>query len=323
MSGVDDRVGWLGLDVPVELITAAGFTPARLTADAERPSPSADPFAEGLGHPLLRALTGQLIDSGLKRLIVSTTPSYFAALFAFLRETKRLGAGFSDLELCLFDLNRAPDAAMDSARRGAVVNLKAQLEAWSGSDTSEEDLSRGIKLTNGRRKLLHRLNERRVAGEISGVEFIEAVQFADKGSSSDALHATKTLLERDAVAVPGRRAIYSGSETPDAGIYRALEAEGWFIVADDQDCGSRAIGPRVEDTGDPLDALARRYLHRNPAPARWPLEARIDWMLRQVEATRAEAVIFNIAPWDHPAAWEVPELTRALEAKGVEVIIRD
>jgi len=133
----------------------------------------------------------------------------------------------------------------------------------------------------------------------------------------------RAALSGPGAAIAGRRMIYSGSQTPDASLYETLEGGGALIVADDQDAGSRAIGPLVEPGDDGLDALARRYLARDPAPARWSLPERSRYLADLARRTRASAVLFNIAPWDHPPAWEYPTLRDLLAAEGVEALIHD
>lgn len=323
MTPADKAIGWLGLDVPVELITAGGFVPVRLTADAARPGASADAYAEGLGHPLLRALTAQIIDLGLKRVVLSSTPSWYGFLYAFLREAKRMGAGFADVDIHLFDLNRGKSHGLDSLRREAVAGLKAKVEEWSGVQVSDLALAGAIRAHNDWRLAANEMQARRERGEISGAGFLALMQSGEAAPVEAQTVRLRAALGEPGAAPVGRRVIYSGSQTPDAALYEQIEAGGVFIVGDDQDGGSRAIGPLVDAGDDLLDALARRYLARDPAPARWSLPERSRYVADLARRARAQAVLFNIAAWDHPPAWEYPALRDLLAAEGVESLIHE
>jgi benzoyl-CoA reductase/2-hydroxyglutaryl-CoA dehydratase subunit BcrC/BadD/HgdB len=117
--------------------------------------------------------------------------------------------------------------------------------------------------------------------------------------------------------VSGVRTIYSGTPTPSPDLYEQIEARGALIVADDQDCGSRAIGAPIAD-GDSIAALAEHYFHRAPSPARWDTQARVTYLTDLARRERAERVVFHFASWDHPPAWDYPAQRRALETMGVQ-----
>ncbi len=124
-----------------------------------------------------------------------------------------------------------------------------------------------------------------------------------------------------APTVTGRPVIVSGSDVGGVALYEALEAHGLRVAADDHDSGTRAIGPLVDEAEDPLTALAHRYAHRDPAPAQWSTVSRVDYLLALVRDTGAEAVIFDIPPFEHPAAWDYPAQRRALDEAGVAHVL--
>lgn len=318
-AAVPEAVGYIGLDVPVELISAGGLRPVRIVADPA--TRGAEPFAEGAGAPLLRALTAALTEGPyrhLRRLIISTTPSAYAHLHAFLTEVKRTGDGLADLDIHLFDFNRAPSEAMAPVRRGAVETLKAKVEGWAGRPIRPADLDQAIALHNRVRTARAGLGILRDA-RLTGVEALEVFGAADAMTPADYLETLNDLLA-EAPGYPvvmGRSVVYSGSETVTPLIYQAIEADGAIVVADDQDAGSRSIGPLVAEGAEPIAALAERYFHRDPAPARSTTAERTKYLVDLARSSGAAHVVFNFAPYDHPPAWDYPTQRAVLKEAGV------
>jgi benzoyl-CoA reductase/2-hydroxyglutaryl-CoA dehydratase subunit BcrC/BadD/HgdB len=316
----DRAVYYLGLDVPVELIRAAGFIPIALAASED--AGAAAPYAEGAGHPYLRAIVSALAIAGrgVRRLIVSSTPSFYCGLAAFLREAQRAGAGFEALDLYLFDLNRGESRRAAPLRRNALERLQRRLEAWADGAIAEASLWEAIALQNEIRLLQRQVQALRVRApaRLSGAQAL-AILSAGEDLEGAPYRAHLEALLAEAPNYPiqaGARVLYSGTLC-DGGVYEEIEAGGRLIVADDQDRGARAIGPLVADLPDPLEALAQRYFARDPAPARWDTHVRTHYLLDLARESDAEAVLFNIAPWDHPPAWDFPAQKRALEAAGI------
>lgn len=308
MKAPAEAVGVIGLDVPVELITAAGLMPVPVVCEVG--STGAEAFAEGAGSPLLRSLVEALTEGpyrSLRRLAISSTPSSYASLYALLRELRRGGEALIDTDTHLFDLNRGMAPSMAGLRRQAMAQFQTVLEGWSGQPISGTALADAIEAANARRRVLQAFQTARVAGEprISGADALAV--FA--GASTPDLSSRPTLS--------GRRTVYSGSETVTPDLYRQIESGGLVIVADDQDAGSRAIGPEVATGGDPLTALAERYFHRDPSPARFTVAERTAYLLALATRARAEHVVFRFAAYDHPPAWDYPSQRAALTAAGI------
>jgi hypothetical protein len=317
-----NAVGVIGLDAPFDILTAAGLRPVPVVA--EPTSTGAAAFAEGAGHPGLRGLAAALTEGPyrhLRRLVVGTTPSNLTFLAAFLQEARALGAGFADLDVHLFDFNRNHAPSLDAARRGAMEALRARAEAWSGRRIADGDLAAAIAGWNRVRAGLAQVQAAREGGaaRLTGVEALTVfgATVALPFDSSPLL--IETLLAERTRPISTSPRVYSGSATATLAAYAAIEGGGVTIAADDQDCGSRGLWPEVNETGDPLDALAKAALNRPPPPARTSTAERTQYLLDLVRRTKAQSVIFAIEPFDHPPAWELPTLVAALEAAGVGV----
>jgi benzoyl-CoA reductase/2-hydroxyglutaryl-CoA dehydratase subunit BcrC/BadD/HgdB len=118
-----------------------------------------------------------------------------------------------------------------------------------------------------------------------------------------------------------RPVIYSGPGSPSLDFYTALEAHGLSVVGDDADFGTRTIGPDVDASLEPIEAIAKRYANRSPAPAGWGIRERVQWLVDLTRTRAAQAVIFDLPTWSHPPAWDLPAERRALEALGIPCIM--
>jgi hypothetical protein len=309
-----DAVGWVGLDAPLELIEAAGLRPQRIVADARSAAHAADPYGEGGGHPWMRGLVGELIQAApkLQRVVLCAMPANELWLYNFILSLGLRGEGGAFPPAELVNLSHEARPSAQRLNRRSLQRLGEALGA-----TSPEAIHAGIAARNRVRAALRAIDARRHAdtGRIGGVEARRLMDAADSLRSEDYLAWLAT--QASGGPAPGLPVIYSGSAVPSLDLYKALESPGLRIVGDDADAGSRAIGPDVPETGDPLDAIADRYAARTPAPAGWTTADRVAWLSDLTRSRGARAVLFDLPPWSHPAAWDYPAERQALEAQGI------
>ncbi len=109
-----------------------------------------------------------------------------------------------------------------------------------------------------------------------------------------------------------------GSSSDDVELLRSIEGDQAVVVADNLCFGARAHLLPVAEEGDPVEALAARYLARYDCPRAFGAFAqRRDATLAQVEAARADGVVLqNIRFCDLHGA-DNGLMERALEERGV------
>lgn len=321
MSGMKPRIAWIGLDVPVEILSAVG-APFRLDADAASPPQGAAVFAEGGGHPWMRAVTGKLLAETrcLERLVIGATPVTGVWLYNFLLTLAR-GKDAPPLPpLDLVNLSHEDRPSAETFNRASLGRLASALGATMDAVRAAIAERNAVRAMQRRIEALRHGPGRRLTGT-------QARRLLDAGDQTPAqaylasaaeavTSAGSTTAPQDAVPV-----IYSGPGSPSLDLYAALEDRGVCVVGDDADYGTRAIGPDVAAEGDLISALAHRYASRTPAPAGWSTRARIDWLTELAVARGARAVIFDLPPWAHPAAWDFPAERRALQARGVACVL--
>ncbi len=317
-------VGWIGLDVPLELIEAPGFHPLQIVANPAHAPSAADPFAEGLGHPLLKALTGtvlELAESGLERILIGATPTLGFSLYSFLISLKRRGGTPPRLDPILVDIVRQDSDATDRFNLLALQRLGAVLSPHLCAPALTEIIWRRNRVRDG----LNAIGTQRAQGRLSGLEALQVHAEAGSGLAHRIQHRLDQLVAElpDRVPRQGPRLVMSGGQDSAQTTYRVLEDAGFTVVADDHDAGSRAVGPAVSERGDPFAALAQRYRQRTPSPAGWSTRQSAAYLVDLVQRSGAHAVVFDIPAYDHPAAWDYPARRAALDAIGVPHVLLD
>jgi benzoyl-CoA reductase/2-hydroxyglutaryl-CoA dehydratase subunit BcrC/BadD/HgdB len=104
-----------------------------------------------------------------------------------------------------------------------------------------------------------------------------------------------------------------------------IEDSGVIVVDDDLFHGRRYVSTDVDETGDPIEAIARWYAQRNvniPCPTR--VQSDVDWDAYLVSAVRrsgAEAVIHLLPKFCEPHMLYYPELRKGLDAAGIPQLL--
>lgn len=206
-----------------------------------------------------------------------------------------------------------------------LQRLIAALEAHFGVSVTTERLREAIRVHNRSRSLLERLDDLRARPEpsLTGAEAL-AVTLACGAVAREA-HNDKlaAFLDAAAAAPPGagrRRArlLLAGSASDDLELMRAVEGERAVVVADTLCFGARAQLGAVAEEGDPIRALARRYLGKNECPRMYGgYPARLEQVRRQVQRARVEGVILQSIRFCDLHAAENGLLEHDLERDGV------
>jgi hypothetical protein len=254
----------------------------------------------------------------LQRIVIGSTPVTGVWLYNFFLTLER-GKGAPALPpLDLVNISHEDRPSAAQLNRDSVGGLVSRLEV------SPDRLQLAIRQRNAVRALQRRIEALRHGADprLAGSAARALLDAADRMEAADYMGFAEEGLARARSAAPIELCpvIYSGPGSPSLELYAALEAEGLTVAADDADFGSRAIGPDVDESADPVEALATRYARRSPAPAGWSTRRRVEWLTDLARSRGARAVVFDLPPWAHPPAWDFPAERRALEAMGVACI---
>ena len=181
-------------------------------------------------------------------------------------------------------------------------SLKQKLEEITGAEIRDDGLQEEIELSNRIRGLLEEISSTRASEtpRISGRDFIRlnhATYYADRHVLLSALESISSELKRMETPQPaGPRIMLVGSTMAD-GDYKVidiLEDTGANIVIEEFSEGVRHYQQKVESNGDPIRALADRYLRRRVPPAFFhgAVRDRFSYLLELVKEFKVDGVVW-------------------------------
>jgi len=320
-------VGYISDDVPVEMIHAAGFFPFRMSGDPAGGTEEADKYSETFLDPSARSILNGLLTGKYDFLDFMIIPHHSDAVLKLYHQLwwiHRVNPAVTFPPVYLFDVLHTPFLTSALFVRERLSELKEQLEEWSGRKISNDALSHAIAVGNENRALLSNVAALRIAEKprISGVEALQII-----GTSAFMLKEEHNrLLLRFLDGAPhlpereGSRIFIEGSDLDHLQFYELVESCGAVIVAEDSNWGNRVFADLVDESADPMEALADRY-HARPSRLRTQSsDQRVSFCVRQAVDAKAEGVIFYLFEWDPALAWDQPDQKKALEEKTIPSI---
>ena len=201
--------------------------------------------------------------------------------------------------------------------------LIAAVEKHFKVKITDADLKKSIKLYNYSRKLLDRFEALRTldAPPFSGEEALAVIL----AGTTMPREEYNVLLEQfiakaeKSPGIKGRvRLMLVGSANDDVGLVRVMEGEKAIVVADNLCFGSRFYSDQVDEEGDPVFELSRRYLGHNDCPRMYgDYRRRLKILAQKVEKAKIDGVIMQNIRFCDLHGSENGLFERDLEAKGI------
>ena len=312
-------VGYVGADIPREVVEATGLVPVRL-----RGTGPADPVAE--------SILGPRVDPPMRRILAALLRGELRIDFLLLGHDSDSSVRLHDAlrllsrdelpKLWFVDLLHLPTETTTGYDLGRLRELVAVLERWSGQPATDESLRSAIREANRTRTLLGRLAELRRDSppRMSGTDALAAIGATTMLPAAEANALLEQLLVEEHPALPASRRVYvTGSSHDSTDLYRAIETDGSVIVGEDHDWGEALGDGLIAEDGDPLTAIATRYQSGSAIALRHETNARAEHVAREADAAGAEVVVAWIRTGDDALGWGLPALRRELEARGIRL----
>jgi benzoyl-CoA reductase subunit C len=316
-------VGYFCTYVPEEILLAADVLPVRVLGSHE-PQSVTEPHIFGMFCPFCRDCLAQ----GLKGRYDYLDGLMIAQSCLHIRQTFTSWIKHVPLDWSYY--LPMPNHVQSKAARPYLIEemkgFKRSVEKWTGKTITDADLERGIETCNEFRSTLHKLYETRKAEDppVNGVEAMHVVvsgQLVDKAEHTGALKQAVAQLEGRGQADPGVRLMILGSENDDIEFVEMVEACGSTVVTDDHCTGTRYFWNNVEAAGDPLEAIADRYLARPACPSKdWPERTRIPHVLDIAEKWNAQGAIILQQKFCDPHEADIPALSESLKQNGIPTL---
>jgi len=287
---------------PIELIQAMGIVPAVLRAFSKVPIASAETVLPANICPLIKSSYGFILEG---------TCPFFAMSRAVIGETtcdgkkKMFELAAKVKPLHVMDLPQLADEPEARANWTAMIRkLQRFLEATFDCKASDQEIETAIQGTNRKNRLMRKCFDY-AAMHPPLINWQEMYDLGFLALAATADHMTPILvavLERLENRL-SQGLYFSRADAPrvlvtgcpvggDAlKVFRIIESCGGIVVAPDACTGMKAFtGEIEEDTGDPIQALARRYLDI-PCACMTPNGKRLSALSELIERFKPDAVV--------------------------------
>lgn len=329
--GSRPAIGYLGWDVPVELILAAGAVPVQLASLAAADDTAlADRYLENSFSAQSRMIAQRWLSGGLDALsavIFSRSDDSAQRLYYYLCELQRFGECKGPRPL-LYDLARIGRASSVAHTIESTQALAAAIGADAGLIDS------AIQRVSARFSLLAALATLRGADAVPSGRLAYRIIRAARADWSEAFdEALRAWLAAPDMVTPRKRVLLVGSVPTDDELHAAIETDGLVVVGEINEAFA-SIEPTAAGissharhaeasvavaSGDfagkqsasrGVEAVARRC-YQQTAAARALLQSPVE-IVKVAKALRADAVIVWMLATDTGLAWEAPRIESAL-----------
>ena len=313
-------IGYVCSFVPLEIITAAGCIPFRVRGDIHEPITKGDTLLETIVCPYYRSCFD-----------LSAKQKYdFLSGMVIPHGCDSMGRSFSTWSYSLpypyFHFVNIPSVCAESSFEffGAELNaFRKSLEKLVGKAITDDDLARAIRVHNENREKVRALYEFRKADPplISGTEL---TMMLTVGSSLPIWEAN-TLFDQVLTEIrqreksqlkKGPRLFIDGACIDNIELIKLVEELGGNVVADTICNGARDYFPRTDEGGNPIDALAHRYLDKINCPKTYrenkagtfegDMTSRFGDIGAYAKEFKANGAILYVYKYCDPFGFEVP-----------------
>jgi benzoyl-CoA reductase/2-hydroxyglutaryl-CoA dehydratase subunit BcrC/BadD/HgdB len=287
---------------PVELIRAFELVPASLCAFSNATIEAAETVLPANLCPLIKSSYG---------FIMKDTCPFFAMSDAVIAETtcdgkKKMFELIADRKpMHVMDLPQLPDEpeALDNWT-SMIRKLRRFLESVFGRTVTDDRIEQAIRDANVRSRLMNRIFDYAAVNPpvIGWPEFNEALFIGDSTSGADMAHALGRIIEKlekrkqDGYVYGPKgapRVMVTGC--PIGGdalkVLHSIEEAGGVVVALESCSGMKPYAEVIEEnTGDPVRAMAARYL-KVPCACMTPNNRRLTEIDRLIKRFRPHAIV--------------------------------
>jgi benzoyl-CoA reductase/2-hydroxyglutaryl-CoA dehydratase subunit BcrC/BadD/HgdB len=305
-------IGFVGPEIPVELIIASSAHPVRLVSAVDAKTDTADRYLESTFMPDVRSIAEQYLQGALNfmhSIILPRSNDSAQRLYYYLSD---LRAQQSPAPL-IFDLAKIPRDSSKLHSRLATQRLAAEIGVASSA------LPGAIRQRNRRRELFDRAMQTRQSHTgIRGSLMDRVFRSADLCDADEFDKDFGEWLKQAALPERGPRLLLIGSTPPDERLHRAVEEGGGNVVSEGDAYASKSVSlPPIPADGS-LDAVADHY-HTLQVSTRAFID-RTSTIRKLAESVAADGVIIWLIEEEDALIWDLPAEMSALQANGIATL---
>ena len=313
MQGMQPKrlIGYVGHDIPVELILAADALPIAIQGRAGHSTPHADRYLEPTFLPAIRSIAEQWLNGELDELdavVFTRSDDSAQRLYYYLCELQRRGLCRGPTPL-MYDIASCDRASSEAHTVAATRALAQALGA------SENALGDAMQRVRERMALLLAATRTTLVTPPARGSFVQrTIRAAERNWS---IEFDQTLAEADPspVAADTTRLMMIGSVPATQALHEIAEQHSANIVST-LNTQTPYGYDSTPNKSDPYRTIARRC---RAHPWRAILHSP-DLIRERARDARVDGVILWTVAEDTGLAWVCPPLERALRACGTEVL---
>ncbi len=313
-------IGYICSFVPLEIISASGCIPFRVRGNINEPITKGDTLLETIVCPYYRScfdlsvkqkydfLSGMVIPHGCDSMVRSYSAWSYSLPYSY--------SHFINIPtVCGESSSEFFDAELNTFRKS--------LGKLAGKAITDDDLVRTIRIYNENRDKVRALYEFRKTDPpiISGTELTMVLTVG----SSLPIGEFNTLLGQFLAEIgrrkksplkKGPRIFIDGACLDNIELIKLVEELGGNVVADTICNGARDYFPRTDEGGDPINALAHRYLDKINCPKTYrenktgtfegDIASRFNDIGAYAKEFKVDGAILYVYKYCDPFGFEVP-----------------
>ncbi|OHB90781.1 MAG: hypothetical protein A3E19_04520 [Planctomycetes bacterium RIFCSPHIGHO2_12_FULL_52_36] len=323
------KIGYLSIHVPEEIILGAGRLPYRLLGRGKPVKRASAYLPKTFDPSVLDSLEGAIEGeySFLEGVIVANVSDAHRRLYDAWRVAWATPDRGEPKKVFFLDVPKGADALRVRAFSLALSALMREMEVALDVRISPEGLREAIGLCNETRILLQRLARlrRQKKPPLSGHDFFDVVSWAQRNDKSYVNQRLRLILQELETArcngAVGPRLMLTGSPLGSPGLISLIERLGAQVVCEDLCTGMQYFSDLVEeDSPEPLNALARRYLDI-PTARMADTRARWGYLHKLAEEYDVTGVIYFTLKFDDIYLFEYPFIRNKFQKAGYPVLL--
>jgi benzoyl-CoA reductase subunit C len=287
-------------NVPVEIIHAAGLIPYRMRAVGSSGTAKGDIYFSPLNCTFVRHCFDRALRGGfdfLDAVIFMNGCDHTRRMYdnwRYVKESLKIRPDF------LYMFITPHFISEDSLDRYVMEIRKfrdALREKFNAAITDEELLN-SIKLYNKNRRLLGKIYAKRKSRNISVqgsdiLSMILAVTAMPVEAANELLERVDSFIDDTPPSSEGDiRILLTGGCTEEIDIVKIIERSGAVVAADNLCLGARYFDMDVDESGDPVESIAKRYLNKLSCPRMVnTFDGRMQYIYDTIREYRIDAVI--------------------------------
>ncbi len=318
-------IGWMCSYTPLELITAGGLQPIRISADGAA-APVADGYMDPNCCPYVKAMIGMGVQKNLRRLdglVVVNSCDSMRRLYDIWKV--HIPIPF----LTFLEVPKRRDEEAVDYFTSQLEKLLQQMEEHFRITIDTESLSSSINELNRQRSDFLQVQEQmnNNSSSIKGSDLWKLAELILSGRKKDFDQLCKMYLKRplpssSQTSSSEPRLLISGNLIDQPTLFELIEKLEGKVVAQDTCTGLRHFSGLVEENGsNPLRAIAARYLHKPPCPRMSALDERAGILETTIDEMGIDGVIFSMVKFCDHHLYTVPFLQERLEKRGCPALI--